>query len=139
MSNSHSHLVVFFVALATLSLATSFELTPGYGQSREDGKSVRRGTGGSKVRRTSSVREKPVEASSDSSPASSLRLVATRNASLRRELGWTFGGKEQRGWQIYEPLIGRLLQTEHDAASEGFAAALIQLAEAVWLESQRRS
>jgi D-alanyl-D-alanine carboxypeptidase len=124
MRKSHSHLVVFFGVLVTFSLATSFEPTPGHGQSREDGKTFRRGTGGSRVRRTSAVREKPLGASSESSAASSLRLAAPRNASLRRELNWTFGGKGQRGWQIYEPLIGRLLQTEHDAGSEGFAAAL---------------
>jgi zinc D-Ala-D-Ala carboxypeptidase len=121
MKDSQSHLVVFFVVLAAFSLSVSFDPGPGHAQSREGLKTARPGTGGSKVKPTSAVRAR---ASRESSPASSLRLAAPRNASLRRELSWTFGGKPQRGWQIYEPLIGRLLQTEHKAASEGFAAAL---------------
>jgi zinc D-Ala-D-Ala carboxypeptidase len=124
MSNSHNHLVVFFVVLVTFVVAASIDPIPGQGQSRERGANVRRGTGGSKVKPTSAVREKPFGASRESSPASSLRVAAPRNALLRWELSWTFGGKEQRGWHIYEPLIGRLLQTEYDAASEGFATAL---------------
>lgn len=120
MKDSHSHMTVFFVVLATFILAVSIDTRPGHGQSRGD----RNPVGSSRVKTTSSVREKPAEASSESSAASSLRLAAPRNASLRRELSWTFGGKQQRGWQIYEPLISRLLKTEHDAASEGFAAAL---------------
>ena len=43
---------------------------------------------------------------------------------LRDSLSWTFGGKPQRGWAIYVPLIQRLLGTEDDAASENFAASL---------------
>ncbi len=124
MRHAHTHLVLFFIVLATFLVAASFDSRPVHGQSREGGKTVRRGTGGSRVKRTALVREKPAEASRESSTASSLRLAAPRNASLRRELSWTFGGKQQRGWHIYEPLISRLLQTEHDSTSEGFAAAL---------------
>ncbi|MDQ3666868.1 MAG: D-alanyl-D-alanine carboxypeptidase family protein [Acidobacteriota bacterium] len=124
MKDFHGHLILFFVVLAAFSLAVSFDPRPGHGQSREGLKTVRPGAGGSKVQPTSAVREKPAGASRESSPVTSLRLAAPRNASLRLELNWTFGGKQQRGWHIYEALIGRLLQTEHNAASEGFAAAL---------------
>jgi D-alanyl-D-alanine carboxypeptidase len=124
MRDSHNHLIVFLVFLATFGAAASYDIRLGHGQSRKDGKTVRLGTRGSRVKPTASVREKPAGALSESSSASLLRLAAPRNASLRRELIWTFGGKRQLGWNIYEPLIGRLLQTEHDSASEGFAAAL---------------
>jgi D-alanyl-D-alanine carboxypeptidase len=124
MNSSHKQLIVFFVVLAAFSLAVSFDPRPGHGQAREGRKTVRPGTGGSKVKPTAVVREKPAGAFRESSPATSLRLAAPRNALLRRELSWTFGGKQQRGWHIYESLIRRVLQTEHDAASEGFAAAL---------------
>jgi LAS superfamily LD-carboxypeptidase LdcB len=124
MTYSHNHPVVFFFVLVTFIVAASFDPRPGHGQSLEGGKTVRRGTGGSRVKPTAAVREKPAGASRESSPTSSLRLAAPRNASLRNELTWTFGGKQQRGWHIYEPLISRLLQTEHDAASKGFAAVL---------------
>lgn len=123
MKDSYSHLVTFYVVIAAFSLAVSFDSRPVHGQSRAS-KPVRGGTAGSRVKPTSAVREKPAEAARESSLTSDLRLAGPRNASLRRELGWTFGGMQQRGWHLYEPLISRLLQTEHDAASEAFAAAL---------------
>lgn len=50
--------------------------------------------------------------------------AAEQNRMLKDSLRWTFGGKQQRGWAIYIPLIQRLIGTEDDAASEGFAASL---------------
>jgi hypothetical protein len=50
--------------------------------------------------------------------------AAKRNAQLSAELIWTFGGKQQRGWYLYNPLIKRLIDTKHDAASVKFALAL---------------
>jgi uncharacterized protein YcbK (DUF882 family) len=50
--------------------------------------------------------------------------AAEQNRALKDGLRWTFGGKSQRGWSIYVPLIQRLIGTEDDAASEGFAASL---------------
>src|SRR5712691_9918290 len=50
--------------------------------------------------------------------------AAMRNALLCNELNWTFGGKQQRGWYLYAPLISRLLDMEHGTASNGFALAL---------------
>ena len=117
MSNSHNHLVLFIVVLAAVSLAVCFDTRPCYGQSRQSR---------SRVKTTSSVREKPAETSSESSPPSLLGQAASRNASFRKDLSWTFGGKQQRGWLIYEPLISRLLQTDDGAASVGFAAALMK-------------
>src|SRR5438876_1016136 len=49
---------------------------------------------------------------------------AKRNALLSTELNWTFGGKPQRGWYLYKPLISRLLNTKNDVACDGFASAL---------------
>jgi zinc D-Ala-D-Ala carboxypeptidase len=121
MRDCHSHPTLFFIVLTALSLALSFDPISGYGQSREGRKTARPGPGGSKVKPTSAVR---AGSSRESSPSSALRLAAFRNASLSRDLGWTFGGKQQRGWHIYEPLVRHLLKTEHSASSEGFAAAL---------------
>ena len=50
--------------------------------------------------------------------------AAVRNAYLRIELKWLFGGKQQRGWYLYTPLISRLLDTKRDPSSDGFAEAL---------------
>lgn len=49
---------------------------------------------------------------------------ATQNATLRNELTWTFGGKQQHGWYLYEVLIDKTLDTPHDPDTTGFAAAL---------------
>lgn len=50
--------------------------------------------------------------------------AAARNAQLSRELNWTFGNKQQRGWYLYTPLIKRLLNTKEDVASAKFALAV---------------
>ena len=50
--------------------------------------------------------------------------AAKHNAVLRTELNWMLGGKPQRGWYLYTPLISSLLHTEKDDTSVGFASAL---------------
>jgi D-alanyl-D-alanine carboxypeptidase len=111
MKNYRFHLAVFlivgsaFVVAALLYAGSS----RGHAQTRGTGK-----VGKSSVKTTAAVRP----SSSSMSPA------AARNAALSAELNWTFGGKQQRGWYLYAPLINRLLNTDHDVASEGFASAL---------------
>ena len=55
---------------------------------------------------------------------SSFATAATTNVTLRNELSWTFGGKQQRGWYLYDFLIGKTLNTQHDATTSDFAASL---------------
>nr|AAP58609.1 putative penicillin-resistance DD-carboxypeptidase [uncultured Acidobacteriota bacterium] len=50
--------------------------------------------------------------------------VTRANALLRNDLAWKFGGKSQRGWYLYIPLIKRLVNTSHDPASTQFASAV---------------
>src|SRR5215213_1318596 len=50
--------------------------------------------------------------------------AAARNTTLRNELTWTFGGKQQRGWYLYDLLIGKTLNTQHDSTTSDFAASL---------------
>ena len=57
--------------------------------------------------------------------ASSKGPAATRNAALRNELTWAFGSKTQRGWYLYVPLISRLINTQHEAHTDGFALPLV--------------
>jgi LAS superfamily LD-carboxypeptidase LdcB len=72
------------------------------------------------VRKTSAVSASP--AASTSSAA--FTTAATTNATLRNDLTWTFGGKQQRGWYLYELLIGETLNSEHDPTTSNFAASL---------------
>lgn len=50
--------------------------------------------------------------------------AAQQNRALKDNLSWTFGGKQQRGWSIYVPLIQSLIGTEDDATGDIFAASL---------------
>ena len=50
--------------------------------------------------------------------------AAERNIVLRDELSWTFGGKQQRGWYLYDLLVGKTLDTASEAVTNDFAAAL---------------
>lgn len=96
---------ILFVILVALAALFVFEAKISRGQSQSSPTDRR-------VKTTAAVR--PVSAG----PA------AARNAALRMDLNWVFGGKPQRGWYLYRPLIGRLLDTTHDVSSDGFASAL---------------
>ena len=66
-----------------------------------------------------------VRISKASAPKTSLfASAATANASLRNELTWTFGGKQQHGWYLYELLIGETLNQHDDSATADFAESL---------------
>jgi hypothetical protein len=43
---------------------------------------------------------------------------------LRNELIWTFGNKQQRGWYLYDALIGQTLNVGFDASSPDFASTI---------------
>jgi LAS superfamily LD-carboxypeptidase LdcB len=66
-----------------------------------------------------------IRISETNAPKSSLfGAAATENASLRNELTWTFGGKQQRGWYLYDLLIGETLKLHDDAPTTDFAESL---------------
>ncbi len=75
------------------------------------------------TRRNSKSPVKPVARVTEtpSAKASAFTAAADRNAVLRNELTWTFGGKQQRGWYLYDLLIGKTLNTQHDPATADFA------------------
>ena len=50
--------------------------------------------------------------------------AANENASLRNELTWNFGGKQQRGWYLYDLLIGETLDVHDDSETTDFAESL---------------
>jgi hypothetical protein len=63
-------------------------------------------------------------ASKNATTSTAFAAAATQNVQLRNELSWTFGGKQQRGWYLYDLLIGKTLDTQDDATSSDFAAAV---------------
>src|SRR5581483_8360388 len=50
--------------------------------------------------------------------------AASRNADLQDSLTWAFGGKSQRGWRLYAPLVGGLIGADSAQTSGDFAAQL---------------
>ena len=50
--------------------------------------------------------------------------AAASNATLRNELTWTFGGKQQRGWYLYDLLINKTLDSQNDTITNDFASTL---------------
>ena len=69
---------------------------------------------------------KPVARITDraSSGNASFSAAAASNATLRNDLTWTFGGKQQRGWYLYDLLINKTLDTDHDTITDDFAGTL---------------
>src|ERR1700687_4199709 len=112
MKYFQTHGAFFGVALFVLLAVPSLESGIGRGQSQPERKS-------SSVDANSRV--KPTILATD---RRALALAASRNAILRNELTWIFGGKQQHGWYLYTPLISRLLNTPEAPDSPRFAAAL---------------
>lgn len=114
------------IALGLLVTVAFVNAKTSRGQSPVVTKPARDGVVRSTVRPTAAIRERraePTTAEKDFG-SSSLGPAAMRNALLSSELNWTFGGKEQRGWYLYTPLISQLLGTTSNPASADFAAAL---------------
>src|SRR6267142_875487 len=120
MKNVRVHIAVIVAALAAVLALASFAALSSRGQSpTEKSKSLVKPT----VLITNHTRSVGENASA------SFAGAAARNAFLKNELNWTFGGKQQHGWYLYDLLIGQTLQTKNDSVKRDFAAEL-----AVWQE-----
>ena len=125
MKNGKVHFALIVVVVAAFVTFVSFSArssSPGPVQSKSGPTS-----NPSSVRPTSRVTRN----TSDAKSTTAFTAAATQNAALRNELTWTFGGKQQRGWYLYDLLIGRTLNTTEDFGTSDFASAV-----AVW---QKRS
>ena len=127
-----SHLVVSALALAALVSLVTLVARTGYGQPQSSGQAVAStGTTAAGEARAATPAEAvtpkaegPAAASEAAAGASLFASAAARNTVLKYELNWAFGGKQQRGWYLYTPLISRTLSADGDAATDGFASAL---------------
>jgi len=118
MKNLRVRIVLIAAALAVVVAVVSFAARSRRGQSPEP-KSE------SPVKPTVLVTDRTGSAGANAT--SSFAAAAARNAILKNELSWAFGGKQQRGWYLYTLLIGQTLNTQNDSVTGDFAAAL-----AVW-------
>ena len=58
------------------------------------------------------------------SAAVATSTAAAQNQIFRNELTWTFGGKQQRGWYLYDALLTETLDTNDQPISDDFAQAV---------------
>ena len=108
--------VVVIVCVLAVAVAVAFAARTSSGQSpRRNSKSSPKPT----VRVTDRAND------SAAAKVSAFTAAADQNAVLRNELSWTFGGKQQRGWYLYDLLIGKTLNTHDDPATAGFAQELV--------------
>ena len=127
MKHKAVHLFVFSAVLASLVALASFVAKPGHGQSQVKAQSQTGASSETTLQPTAAVRERRAAtptATGTSADASAFTAAASRNSSLRYDLDWAFGGKQQHGWYIYEPLISRLVETDKPAATGDFANAV---------------
>ena len=106
MKNRRVHLLVIIAVLGAVVGFVSF---------------AARGSGGQSAGRKS---EPPVKATVLTKSTKSSSAAAARNDVLKNELSWTFGGKQQRGWYLYELLLSETLNTNEDAVGDDFASAV---------------
>jgi hypothetical protein len=71
-----------------------------------------------------SATAKPAAEAGSATAASMFSSATLRNVELQDSLSWAFGGKSQRGWRLYAPLVGGLIGAESDQTTNDFAAQL---------------
>jgi D-alanyl-D-alanine carboxypeptidase len=102
------HVIVTVCVLAVVVGVVAFAARDSRGQS-------------SRRNRNASVKPAVRVTDSGNANASAFTAAAGQNAVLRNELKWTFGGKQQRGWYLYDLLISKTLSTDDDAVTADFA------------------
>jgi hypothetical protein len=136
MNHKKAHVALFSAIVFALAALAALVARTGYGQSQSKEQTAVPAVvvEGNHLQPTAIVRERRAQpatpessnpsASSEASGATLFGAAATRNTALRYELDWAFGGKQQRGWYLYVPLISRTIETEKDSATGDFASAL---------------
>ncbi|HEX8476208.1 MAG TPA: D-alanyl-D-alanine carboxypeptidase family protein [Pyrinomonadaceae bacterium] len=124
MPENKRNVVVVLVALAALCVAMTMVAAAWSGQNPSPAKTAQTSANEapeSSTKLTAATR--PREAATTRA-GSAFSSAATENALLRHNLNWAFGGKQQRGWSLYLPLINQLIGTESEAGTTEFASAL---------------
>ena len=114
MKNLKVHLLVIIAALAVV---VGFVVARGSG-GQSPAPAKKNGTPVKATALTKTAVAKP--------KAITTSAAATRNLTFRNDLNWTFGGKQQRGWYLYDLLLAETLNTDEDSISDDFAGAVEQ-------------
>ncbi|MET0624093.1 MAG: M15 family metallopeptidase [Pyrinomonadaceae bacterium] len=133
MKQKKTHLVVSSLALAALVGFVTLVARTGYGQAQTEAQATaarplalvpEKSAVAAVPAATTDATEKGGHVHADEKGASLFAAAAARNMMLKYELSWAFGGKQQRGWHLYTPLISRMLEMDAGGAADDFAEAL---------------
>jgi len=109
-----AHSAVTLIVFTCLVAIVSFQARSGHGQSQNT-------NGDSRVKPTVLMTDRPATKDAAVSPFAE---AAAQNFTLRNELTWIFGSKQQHGWYLYDLLIGQTLKVPPAAATPDFAIAV---------------
>lgn len=128
MTENRRNLFVGRVLLAVLCVTAAVAVFAGQNQSPVKSEATTNANAAteSSTRLTAATRPREATSNAKTTPTTHAAFLpaATQNLALKNNLNWAFGGKQQRGWSLYLPLINQLIGTESDAATGEFAAAL---------------
>ncbi len=115
------HSAVTIVVFAGLVAIVSFEARTGRGQSQAQKNDTQIPKSESLVQPTVLATDRAATKGAAMSPFAE---AAAQNFTLRSELTWTFGSKQQHGWYLYDLLIGQTLNVPPAAATPDFAVGV---------------
>src|SRR5688572_31617450 len=110
-------IIVALAAILSLSARNSRGQSPGAKNEQQSPKTE------SLVKPTVLITERPA-ANAGSVTIAPFAEAAAQNSLLRNDLIWEFGRKSQRGWHLYDLLIGKTLNISYDASTGDFASAI---------------
>jgi zinc D-Ala-D-Ala carboxypeptidase len=123
MKNPKIHAVLIVAIIGALAAILSLSARNSRGQSPAAKNEQQNPKTESLVKPTVLTTERPA-ANAGSVTIAPFADAATQNSVLRNDLIWSIGKKGQRGWYLYDLLIGKTLNISHDASSGDFASAI---------------
>jgi hypothetical protein len=123
MKNPRIHIVLSVAVIALLGGIISFSSTSSRGQSPGAKADQQPAKTESLVKPTMLATDRPAT-NPNTIAVGPFAEAAAQNTLLRNDLSWTFGSKQQRGWYLYDLLIGQTLNIPDNAANGDFAGAV---------------
>ena len=117
MKNRKVHLLVIIALVAAVASVVGYT-------ARGSGNQSRTSTSKPAVKATLSTPTNKPNTAKPKSAAPASSAAAMQNSIFRNELTWTFGGKQQRGWYLYDELLAKTLDTDDAPVSDNFAEAV---------------
>lgn len=124
MKSSKREFLIVSLLAAVVALLASALVWPGFGQGAAAQTIKPQTASASPIAPAPATVKKTLQPLPVAASTSAWTSAAQQNSLLRVQLNWVFGGRAQRGWDIYAPLIARTLNTEAAADTGDFAQAL---------------